>query len=562
MTEAEKLNIREFNEIKEIETILEEKLKKFPQINSIDEIPDPLLFKDMEKAVNIFIDAVANNQRICFILDSDMDGLGCYTQTWFFFKNYFPYTNLIMTITNRKEGYGFLPLHVDKFPADLYITADNGITAKPAIEAAKVAGAKVIINDHHLHDPEVWPLGADAVIDPHQPECKFPYKEISGSVVLWFFFKAIADKYRLDMDNYNEFLGELALTTLSDVMPIDRHLNRFFVTDFLVNQKIKESPRAYAKTFITNKNENPTAEDISFGFTPLINATQRVTKADDGANFLIQEDENASQQWFEYLNNINDIRKERQQKLLDYIEYRYKDFLPKKGQNGARDSLDFICIPGQFHKEYKGVLGIIAGRLAEKYKKPTIVLNLNEETGDYSGSGRSIGDINILGMFRDNDINPLIKNVGGHKVALGITVHKDNFNEFYKIILEKASKIDYELFKPKISTMGYIDINKIDIDLYHKLQKFEPFGEKFPRPAFTTKVTVKSTNLIGKQKNHLTLNVQDEKGMLTFKALWFFHDYEPRSGEEYYLTFKPDIDNFRGQEKLSLRVIGMEKVKN
>ncbi len=561
-SDAQKLGLRHFEDIADIENILQKKLDAQPQITSIEEMPDPLLFKDMEKAVDIFAEAVAGNKKICFVLDSDMDGLGCYTQTWFFFKKYFPYGNLTMTITNRKEGYGFLPLHVDKFPADLYITADNGITAKPAVDAAKAIGAKVIINDHHLHDPEVWPLGADAVIDPHQPDCQFPYKEVSGSVVLWYFFKAIANKYRLDIDSYNEFLGELALTTLSDVMPVDRHLNRFFVTDYLVNQKIKQSPRAYAKTFLETKNTDPTAEDISFGFTPLINATQRITKADDGANFLIQEEAGQSQQWFEYLNGINDIRKERQQKLLDYIEYRYKDYLPRKGVGGARDNLDFICIPGNFHKEYKGVLGIIAGRLAEKYKKPCIVLNLNEESGIYSGSGRSVGDINILGMFRDDDIKPLIEHVGGHKVALGIGVHKDNFDEFYKIIVGKAAGISADLFKPKVSSMGYMDINKIDIDLYHRLQKFEPFGEKFPRPALTTRVLIKSTNLIGKQKNHMTMVVQDVNKMLTFKALWFFHDSVPDAGEEYYLTFKPDIDTFRGSEKLSLRVLGLEKVPN
>ena len=559
-SDAQQLGLQYFEDITEVENILQRKLDAQPQITSQDEIPDPLLFKDMGKAVDIFAEAVAGNKKICFVLDSDMDGLGCYTQTWFFFKKYFPYSNLTMTITNRKEGYGFLPLHIDKFPADLYITADNGITAKPAVDAAKAIGAKVIINDHHLHDPEVWPLGADAVVDPHQPGCDFPYKEISGSVVLWFFFKAIADRYHLDIDSYNEFLGELALTTLSDVMPVDRHLNRFFVTDYLVNKKIKDSSRAYAQTFLETKNTDPTAEDISFGFTPLINATQRITKADDGANFLIQEEAGASQQWFEYLNGINDIRKERQQKLLDYIEYRYKDFLPRKGTNGARDNLDFICIPGNFHKEYKGVLGIIAGRLAEKYKKPCIVLNLNETAGTYSGSGRSVGDINILGMFRDDDINHLIENVGGHKVALGITVKKENFDEFYRIIVGKAAQISSDLFKPKISSMGYMDINKIDIDLYHRLQKFEPFGEKFPRPAFTTRVLIKSTNLIGKQKNHMTMVVQDVNQMLSFKALWFFHDSVPDAGEEYYLTFKPDIDTFRGAEKLSLRVLGVQKI--
>lgn len=544
---------KEYNNVEEVINDLKEKLKYMPQINSEDEIPSSLEFKDMDKALYLFADAVANNKKIIFIHDSDMDGLGTYTIAWFFFKNFFKYDNLELYITNRKEGYGFLPLHVDKYPGDLYITADNGITAKPAIQAAVQHGANVIITDHHQIDPDQWPLWEEeykdkvAVVDPWRPDDEFPYKDITGTAVFWFFLKGIAERYQLKADMYHEFLPELAITTISDVMPIDRHLSRFFVKDFLENQKYLRTNRQYFKTYLQYKNQEPNAEDLAFTFVPPMNATQRITKADDGANFLIQEDSEMSSKWMEYINKLNDIRKERQQKLLDYIEKTfYQDYIKDK---------KFIMIPGKFHKEYSGVLGIIAGRLAEKYRAPTIVLNYNEDSKSYSGSGRSVGSINILDIFRNEKIQDMITHVGGHTAALGIGIKEEYLDEFHKIILEEVQKIPEEDFLPIIRSTGYVDIKKLDIDWYWKLKELEPFGHQFPRPTFTSKVIIKKVNIIGKQKNHCTMVVTDSTGSLEFKALWFFHDFEPQIGKEYEIVYQPDLDSYRGQEKLALRVI-------
>jgi len=557
------LNLRKFTKIEAVQELLTSKLKTQPQINSYEEFPDQYLFKDMEKAQNLFINAISNNKKIIIICDSDTDGLSTYVISWFFFKDHFNYDNVELYITNRNEGYGFLPFHVERYPGDLYITFDNGITASEAIKAALDTGANVIINDHHQIDPDNWPLYPEeskdrvAVVDPWQPEDQFPFKDISGAVVCWYFYKTIAEKYNLKIDMYHEFLSEMALTSISDVMPLDRHISRFVVKDFLENKKAQTSKRQYIKTFLDTKNNEPNAEDIAFGLVPCLNATQRITKADDGAVFLIQEDADNSLKWMEYLDKINDTRKERQQLLLDYIEKTYKDYLPNKNNN-----LKFIMIPGKFHSGYKGVLGIIAGRLAEKYRCPAIVLNYNESNKSYSGSGRSVGSINILELFRKPNILPHLTHVGGHKQALGIGIPEDKLNEVYSNILEEANKLDDSQFIPIVKSVGYIDLKSLDIDWYYKLNEFEPFGHMFPRPSFTSKVIVKKTTLIGKQKNHLIMEVTDEKKNMKFKALWFFHGFVPIEGKEYYLTFKPDIDDFRGEAKLALRVLHLDEINN
>ena len=529
-----------FEDPSELSKILEKALAKYPQVYSLEEFPDPYELKDMDKAVSIFTETAANNGKIKFIIDSDMDGLGCYT-LWYNFFMYFPYRNIELLITDRKKGYGFIPEYIDS-DSSLYITSDNGITSVEATKLAKEKGAKVIICDHHQPDLEAGLPQADAIIDPYQPGDEFPYKDISGTFVLWFFIKALIDKYQLDLDAYQEFLPEIALTTLSDVMPINKHINRYVVKDFIDKFCSSDScHREYLNTFREYVSDKPTAETFSFSLTPMVNATQRMTKADHGAFFLIANTPEDSKKWFEYLQGLNNARKERQQTLLSYIEKYYKEYIKQP----------FIVIPGKFQKDYKGVLGIIAGRLAEKYHKPCIVLNYNNEEKAYTGSGRSIGDLNILDVLRDN---PYIENVGGHKQALGITIKEENWEKFYTRLQEDIQKIPPEVLKPKKLPLGFIPINKLNIDFYNELSKFEPFGHQFPKPTFTTRAVVKKARLVGKQRNHLSVTLTDKKGLVEFNGMKFFTEELPEIGKEYMVYFKIDIDSYRGNNKIQLQI--------
>ncbi len=534
-----------FNNPDRISEILNRYLEKQPQVHSLEEFPSPYEMLGMKEAVDTFTDVVANNGKIKFVLDSDMDGLGTYS-IWYNFFTYFPYSNIELTITDRKQGYGFIPRHIVD-GVDLYITSDNGITAIPATELANSKGQRVIICDHHQVDPQLGLPPAAAVIDPHQPGDTFPYPDISGSFVLWFFIKALVDKYGMDLDVYEEFLPEIALTTLSDVMSLNKHLNRFVVTDF-INKFPEIDHREYLNTFRKQGNDNPTAEDFSFGFTPMLNATQRMTTADHGAQFLVASSPEKSLEWFTFIKGLNDARKERQQTLLSYIEKHFKEYINKP----------FIIIPGHFHKEFKGVLGIIAGRLADTYRKPTIVLNYNAESKSYSGSGRSTGNVNILDLLRKNDY---VANVGGHKQALGATINEDVFDDFYKQLMEETAKIPDDILKPKTLPMGFIPINKIDIDFFNEISKFEPFGQHFQKPSWTTKAILKSAHLVGKQRNHLTMVITDPKGLVKFKGMQFFTTEVPPKGEEYMVTFKFGIDDFRGTGDIQLMVTDLTPVK-
>jgi len=544
-------NIPELKNLEQLDEFLAKKIKddkiktKEDFFKSIDNL------KDLDKAVNILYKNIVNKKRIHFICDSDVDGLGTSVLTYRFFKEFVPY-NIKLSITDRKQGYGFIPLHVTDF--DLYVTADNGITSIDATKLAKEKGAQVIINDHHQPQEEL-PL-ADAIVDPWLDE-NFEFKEISGTVVLYIMLRKLLQKFygnSRDDEWFWASIDMLGLTTISDVMPLDISINRFLVKTFIDNlDNFNKNYHKYLEIF-KEFNNAARADDFAFTLIPALNVTNRLTKATEGFSYLINEDTEKCRAWYQYLLNLNESRKERQQVLLDYIEKYYKDWIKDK---------KFIIIPGQFKDEYKGVLGIIAGRLAEKYKRPAIVMNLKD--GIYSGSGRSVGDINILEILKELQNKGLVKNVGGHKGALGIDIEKDKLNEFYielMKIINDEKRFPESCFVDKKRPNFYISFSNLtifDVDLYKHLEKWEPFGHRFPKPNFATIAKIANIKQIGKNKNHAIINLTDNNNLVFMKGLWFFFDENIlktlKNDKEYIIIWIPDIDNWGGSEKLSLRIL-------
>jgi len=539
-------NERIFNDPEDLVKILQETVDTFgDEITDRSQMPDPYELHDMKEAVDIFTEVVANSEKIKLIIDSDYDGLGTYT-LWYNFFTHFPYQNIELLITDRKKGYGFIPEYVDD-ETKLYITSDNGITSIDATDAANCKGARVIICDHHQPDPGGLPMAA-AIIDPYHPDDTFEPKEISGTFVLWFFLKALMDKYNVGVDAFDEFLQEVALTTISDVMPLTVPLNRFVIKTFVDKFCEEEtSHRQYLNTFREQVNNKPTAESFAFGLIPMINATQRMTKADHGAMFLVAPDAKSSLDWFNYIKGLNDARKERQQTLLSYIEKYYKDYI----------KAPFIVVPGKFQKEYKGVLGIIAGNLAREKNKPCIILNYNADKKEYTGSGRSIGELNILEVLRKN---PYIQNVGGHTAALGITIKEDKFEDFWTQLQKDIMQVPEHILKPEKEILGVIPMNKLSWDFFETIKQFEPFGHKFRKPVFKTTGVIKAASLMGKQKNHLRFTLTDTKGLVKFEGVKFFTTDVPEKGETYEVFFTITDDDYKGGENIKIMAEDFKKI--
>lgn len=501
-------------------------------INNWDQIPSPYDFKNMEKAVNIYMNAIQSNMKIKVVHDSDADGLGTYLLSWYFYSTFY-YSNLELLIVDRKKGYGLIPEHIED--NCLIITADNGITAIEACKKAKsLNNCKIIITDHHQVDSHFGLPDADAIINPWIPNCEFKYKEINGTFVYWFFLKAIQEKFNINLD-MKTFLPELTLTTISDVMPLI-HINRFIVKEGL--KQFKHSDRRWVKTFIeTHKIQEPLAEDLAFKIIPSLNVTSRLTKADESAIFLIQPEYMSSHQWFGYLNNLNNQRKKLQENLLKLIENRYSSWL----------EYPFIIIPGTEEEGFhKGLLGPIAGRLVEKYKKPALVLVKTKGSDYFSGSGRSVGDVDILSIVKNNNF-VLQDKTGGHKVACGVAVQHQNFNYFWHYCINEVIKIPRDYFKEYEYVLGKINLREIDLELYENIKSFEPFGEGYKRPTFLVKGQVKNPKKLGKDATHMSFYLEDGLGARV-KCLYFFTPEEIKTGSYSFLCTIQKDEGFNNSE--------------
>ena len=529
--------IKEFNEIldqEKILTILNERVDD--SITSFDQIPSPFLFKQMQTAVSLYMNALTTNKKIKMVHDSDADGLGTYLESWYFYSSFY-YKNIELIIVDRHEGYGLLPKHIED--DCLIITADNGITA---IEACKLAKTKnncqVIITDHHQVDSFYGLPEADAIINPWVDGETFPYKEINGTFVYWFFLKAIQETLQFQFDMWT-FLPELTLTTISDVMPLI-HINRFIVKQGLVY--MKTSNRRWVQTFInTHKLEEILAEDLAFKIIPSINVTNRLTKADESALFLIQEDYISSTQWFGYLNNLNSRRKKMQEDLFKTIEVKYKQWLEQP----------FIIIPGNetdgFHK---GILGPTAGRIVEKYKRPALVL-CNKD-GSFSGSGRSLGSVNILEIVKNNEFINQNK-TGGHTMACGVSLTADKLNPFWNHCQSEIAKIPKEDFEGVNTVLGKLNLRDITLDLYYAIKQYEPYGEGYPRPEFLIRGKAKEVKKLGKDGTHVKFALEDGLGAKV-TCLYFFADTQIKANENYSLICTIQKDTFNGADNVCLFV--------
>lgn len=508
-----------------IKNHLDKKLQQYETITSWDQLPNPYHFKGMAEAVNIFTEAVNNNKSIVIVHDSDMDGLGTYLLSWQFYKTFY-YPKVKLKLVVREKGYGFIPDHLTGLQAgDLVITADNGITSIEACQQARTLGIKTIITDHHQVDQKRGLPDADAIINPHQPDCSIEFKDINGTVVYWYFLKALVDNYGIQLDMLT-FLPELMLTTISDVMPLHGP-NRFMVKEGLKNLK-NYTYKKWIDIFLKKNSGDITAESLAFGLIPAMNAAGRLTKTDDALWYFLKEDDFGCDNALEHCQTINNTRKELQQNLMQHIKIDYSTWL----------DFDFIIIPGsvQDKKHFrKGLLGPTSGRLAEEYKKPCIVMTSSADGKSFSGSGRSVGNVDILSILKDNPYTVQEK-TGGHKAACGVTVLTENFENFWKYMQTETAKIPKEMYIKDQHILGKIELRDINMELFELLEKYEPYGKDFNKPTFITRGKLTSLRKIGKDKNHYAMEIVDGLGT-KHRVMWFFFTEELDKSQNISITF-------------------------
>ncbi len=452
---------------------------RFEEEKKLSQIPDPALLHDGEKSAKKIADAIKENKKIALVGDYDVDGITSTAIMVDFFKS-IPYP-LDALIPNRfNDGYGVSPNILDRLDADVIITVDNGITAIEAANICKERGIDLIITDHHT--PGDLLPNAYSIIDPKLKECNYPFKEICGAQVAWLLCALIKKEMALDTD-MGRFLDLLCIAIIADIMPLV-DINRSLVKQGLKELMSSTRPSSIIIRDFLNKNCIK-SDDIAFQIAPRLNSAGRLEDASIALEFFTTDDINTAYKKFEKLNELNEARKE--------IEA-----LATKEAIESTDS-DASVIVLASKEWHEGVVGIVASRLVEKFGKPAIVLSI--ENGSAKGSARSIGDVNIYKLIKEN--SHYLTKFGGHKMAAGLSLEENNIAAFREAINKSAQSVDEKDFIPKDEVLGILQTDEIDFELLNLLEQFEPYGEANTKPTFLLKdAEVVDIKPLGREKSH------------------------------------------------------------
>jgi len=390
-------------------------------------------------------------------------------------------------IPNRfRDGYGVSPTVLERIDTDLIITVDNGISAIQAAKVCQERGIDLIITDHHT--PSETLPAAFAIVDPKLSGCEYPFKEICGAQVAWLLLGLLKKELRLEID-MKQFLDILAIAIIADIMPLI-DINRTMVKEGLKLLATSTRPSSKIIRDFLDKS-NISSEDIAFMIAPRINSAGRLEDASIALEFFTAKDTNTAFRQFELLGQLNDLRKETEAETT------------QKAIESVNENDKVIVVSGEGWHE--GVVGIVAARLVDKFGVPAIVLSI--ENGVAKGSARSIGDVSIYELIKEND--SFLTKFGGHKMAAGLGLNAEDIAAFSEAINISANKLDPKDFIPKTEVSGILSSEDIDLELLELLESFEPYGEANARPSFLMKnAEVVSIKLMGSDKSHSRIEIR------------------------------------------------------
>lgn len=498
----------------------------------LSQIPNPALLQDAKKSAKKIADAIREKKKITLVGDYDVDGVSSTAIMVDFFRQ-IPYP-LDAIIPNRfKDGYGVSPTVLQRVDSDLVITVDNGISALEAARICKEKGIDLIITDHHT--PSDTLPDAFAIVNPKLTSCEYPFKEICGAQVAWLLLALVKKELQLSID-MKQFLDILAIAIIADIMPLI-DINRTLVKEGLKVLMNSNRPACIIIRDFLNKSII-TSEDIAFQIAPRINSAGRLEDAHIALEFFTACDTNKAYKQFELLGKLNDLRKETEAEAT------------KEAILEADPDAHVIVVAKEDWHE--GVVGIVAARLVDKFAKPAIVLSIKD--GVAKGSARSIGDVSIYELIKAN--KQLLTKFGGHKMAAGLGLQKENIDIFRNAINKSASSIDPDDFIPKDKVMGILSSEDIDFELLNLLQSFEPYGEANPFPSFLLKhAEVLSIKTIGKDKSHCRITLKqyphDKK---TLELVLFRQVLEMPTDRKLSCSYSISKNEFNGRVSLQLLV--------
>ena len=468
-------------------------------------------------------------------------------------------------VPNRFEfGYGLTPGIVQvaalrKSP-QVIITVDNGVTSFDGVDAANLLNIDVIITDHHLAGEQL--PNACAIVNPNQHDDAFLSKSIAGVGVIFYVMVALRRhleqnqwfvQQNLPQPNMGHFLDLVALGTVADVVPLDQN-NRILVNQGLmrINQGLT-SPGILALIKVAGKNyENLRENDLGFAIAPRLNAAGRLDDMSLGIECLLTHDIDTAHQLASQLDKLN---KERRLIENDMKEQAYVFINQFIGSIDKQKLPVALCLMDQ--SWHQGVIGILAGRLKERYHRPTIIFAyVNDE--ELKGSARSVTTLNIRDILAAIDrLHPgLINKFGGHAMAAGLSIHPNDFARFQWILIDEVQKhLSIAQCVGNVFTDGPLMLADLNLETAKLLQNSGPWGQKFPEPCFDNVFNVVNQRLVG--LNHLKLILSLPKSQLLIEGIAFNidKDYWPNYRvKQVHIAYRLDINIYNGNTRLQLLI--------
>ena len=538
--------------------LMQKNIKTFNDAKSffrprLSDLHDPFLMKNMEKAVERLEKAIKTQEKVMVYGDYDVDGTTSVAMMYMFLKNRIE--QIEYYIPNRySEGYGVSHKSIGYAAENnisLIIALDCGIKAVEKIRNAQSQGIDFIICDHHNPGSEIPP--AAAVLDPKQPGCHYPYKELSGCGVGFKLLQAYCQKNNLEQDEIYDLLDLLVVSITSDIMPITGE-NRVFAYNRL--KKLNSNPKISLQTIINFAGLNGvdiTISDIVFKIGPRLNASGRIEHGKKSVQILVSNDEDKSDILGGEIDSFNEIRKtldrDITQEALDMIENSEE----LKSMNST------VLYNRDWHK---GVVGIVASRVTEQFYRPTIILT--ESNGLATGSARSVKDFDLYEAI--GQCSDLLESYGGHMFAAGLTLKIENVSEFKRrfeeIVTRQITGIQ-QIQTIEIDTK--ISLSEITPRFYRILKQFEPFNPHNMTPVFVTEdvFDAGTSRLVGKNQEHLKLDlVEPDVNSGIFAGIAFNHSDKFElitSGLPFDVCYSIAENEYRGKTNLQLFIRDIKK---
>ena len=553
--------------IRNREVIGDDEIRMFLR-GTLSDLPDPHTMKDVDLLVGRLSEKIRQQKKIRIIGDYDVDGV---TSSHLFLTALRRVgANVDVVIPHRiQDGYG-LSIHLlEQAKADnvdTILTCDNGIAAIAEIAWAKEQGMTVLVTDHHAVPfeekdgvrTEKESL-ADAVVNPHQKNCKYPYKELCGAGVAWNVIRILYDNYEVDQSEAEDLLDFVAMGTVCDVMALTG-VNRILVKEGL--KRIVHTKNIGLRALMQACNVEPAkVSAYHFGFVlgPCVNATGRLETARHALRLFETRDETEAAQIAEDLVDLNQKRRDMTLQGVKEAEDKWE------AEGYERDPVIVMYLPDV----HESIAGLIAGRIREKYDRPVFVLTKGEE--GVKGSGRSTENYSMYEQMCS--CADLFTKFGGHPMAAGLSLPEENVKRFRRQINENC-KLSVEEVCPDIHIDMAMPVGYATTELVHQFALLEPFGKDNPTPLFADRnLTVRRMWVMGKNRNVLRMSVCSEYGQLV--SVIYFGDVE--SVQQYFaekfgssevekalhgqenaisfsMVYTARIDTWQGNENLQLEM--------